>query len=159
MCLFRAVYFATYENSKSILLINGIIDDCSGLHFTSAAIGGFVAVNVTNPIWFIKTRLQLDKSVKGLTIIEAIKKVYNAKGPLGFYKGVTASYFGIIETAIHFSIYERLKYLMNASKDQNESDNSFSSFLKIFLSACISKSFAGTLCYPHGKLNLSKYFN
>ena len=31
------------------------------------------------------------------------------QGLRGFYRGITASYFGITETMIHFVIYERLK--------------------------------------------------
>lgn len=30
-------------------------------------------------------------------------------GLRGFYKGITASYFGISETVVHFVIYETLK--------------------------------------------------
>jgi len=32
------------------------------------------------------------------------------QGILGFWKGVTASYWGISETIIHFVVYEHLKF-------------------------------------------------
>ena len=44
-----------------------------------------------------------------MTAWSCIKNVYNHNGIAGFYKGITASYFGISETIIHFVIYEFIK--------------------------------------------------
>lgn len=79
-------------------------------HIASASCAGFVSSTLTNPIWFVKTRLQLDyNSTNKMTAIDCIKSIYRQNGLRGFYKGITASYFGISETVVHFVIYETLK--------------------------------------------------
>lgn len=76
----------------------------------SAASAGFVSSTLTNPIWFVKTRLQLDYNSKvKMTVRQCIERVYASGGIAAFYKGITASYFGICETMIHFVIYEFIK--------------------------------------------------
>lgn len=44
-----------------------------------------------------------------MTVRECVRRIYERKGVIGFYKGITASYFGISETVIHFVIYEAIK--------------------------------------------------
>lgn len=79
-------------------------------HILSASCAGFVSSTVTNPIWFVKTRLQLDHDLNSkMNVRECIKRIYQTNGLQGFYKGITASYFGISETVVHFVIYEALK--------------------------------------------------
>lgn len=72
-----------------------------------------MAATLTNPIWFIKTRMQLDSNTQNpMTIGSCIKQIYQKSGFWGFYKGISASYVGISETVIHFVIYEALKAKM-----------------------------------------------
>lgn len=80
------------------------------MHILSASCAGFAASTATNPIWFVKTRLQLDHNSKDqMTVRECVAKIYRTSGVAGFYKGITASYAGISETVIHFVIYEAIK--------------------------------------------------
>lgn len=84
--------------------------DSPVVHILSASCAGFAASTATNPIWFVKTRLQLDHNSKTkMTVRECIRRIYKTSGILGFYKGISASYVGISETVIHFVIYEALK--------------------------------------------------
>lgn len=79
-------------------------------HILSASCAGFVSSTATNPIWFVKTRLQLDYDSRSkMNVRQCIQKIYETNGLRGFYKGITASYFGISETVVHFVIYEALK--------------------------------------------------
>ena len=48
-------------------------------------------------------------SLRGMSAWSFIKNIYNRNGIAGFYKGITASYFGISETIIYFVIYEFIK--------------------------------------------------
>lgn len=83
------------------------------VHILSASSAGFMAATLTNPIWFIKTRMQLDSNTQNpMTIGSCIKQIYQKSGFWGFYKGISASYVGISETVIHFVIYEALKAKM-----------------------------------------------
>lgn len=45
---------------------------------------GFVTSTAINPVWLVKTRLQLHRGP--LSIRECIKKIYKHEGPRGFYK-------------------------------------------------------------------------
>lgn len=117
------------------------------MHICSAFIAGFTAVSITNPIWFVKTRLQLDETRRGLSTFEVINKIFKEKGPLGFYKGISASYFGVAESAIYFVLYEKLKKIsVNQMTDQDSL-----AMLTYFSSAGFAKTLASCLCYPHGK--------
>jgi solute carrier family 25 protein 33/36 len=121
--------------------------DAPIMHILSAFCAGFTAVTITNPIWFVKTRMQLDNSRRGISAYECIQKILKEKGPLGFYKGISASYFGICESALYFVMYERLKLLSSANNSSDQSLN----ILSYFTSAGFAKTLAGVICYPHGK--------
>lgn len=115
----------------------------------SASCAGFVSATLTNPIWFVKTRLQLDSNTK-MTVTECVKRIYESQGVRGFYKGITASYFGISETVIHFVIYEALKKKLNELRDTRPSDNKTSrDFLEFMAAGAASKTIASIVAYPH----------
>ncbi|XP_038108266.1 mitochondrial carrier protein Rim2 isoform X2 [Culex quinquefasciatus] len=107
----RAIYFCAYSKAKNALNTVGIIPANSPLvHIMSASCAGFVSATLTNPIWFVKTRLQLDYNANAKqSVSECVRRIYATQGLTGFYKGITASYVGISETVIHFVIYEALK--------------------------------------------------
>ena len=46
---------------------------------------------------------------------EAIQAILRDEGPRGFYKGISASYWGCSEGCLYFVIYERLKRFAPAS--------------------------------------------
>ena len=148
MAPYRAIYFFAYANSKNAFkTILGTNDEPPILHICSAFIAGFTAVSITNPIWFVKTRLQLDETRRGLSTFEVINKIFKEKGPLGFYKGISASYFGVAESAIYFVLYEKLKKI--SVNQMTEKDGL--TMLTYFSSAGVAKTLASCLCYPHGK--------
>lgn len=60
----RAIYFCTYSQSKSFCN-QRMTPDTPYVHMISAASAGFVSSTFTNPIWFIKTRMQLDVRLVG----------------------------------------------------------------------------------------------
>uniref|UniRef100_A0A1B6G3D7 Uncharacterized protein n=1 Tax=Cuerna arida TaxID=1464854 RepID=A0A1B6G3D7_9HEMI len=73
----RAIYFCAYSQAKSFL--NSVLTpDTAIVHILSASCAGFVACSATNPIWFVKTRLQLDftKSGQRLTAAQCIRRIY-----------------------------------------------------------------------------------
>uniref|UniRef100_A0A8C0Q4J6 Solute carrier family 25 member 36 n=1 Tax=Canis lupus familiaris TaxID=9615 RepID=A0A8C0Q4J6_CANLF len=155
-CL-KAIYFAAYSNCKEKL--NGIFDpDSTQVHMISAAMAGFTAITATNPIWLIKTRLQLDARNRGekrMGAFECIRKVYQTDGLRGFYRGMSASYAGISETVIHFVIYESIKQklleykIASTMENDEESVKEASDFVGMMLAAATSKTCATTIAYPH----------
>ena len=76
------------------------------------------------------------------------------QGIRGFWKGVTASYWGISETVIHFVIYEYLKkQLAMAQKKRKTDEKTFLDFAGFMLCGACSKTCATIVAYPHGKTN------
>lgn len=82
--------------------------------------------------------------------------VYRERGIRGFYKGVTASYYGLSETVIHLVIYEEMKAHFRCKKDWESDDEVVSAwnFLQYMCAAATSKTIASCLCYPHGMFTL-----
>uniref|UniRef100_A0A8C2XTJ5 Solute carrier family 25 member 36 n=1 Tax=Cyclopterus lumpus TaxID=8103 RepID=A0A8C2XTJ5_CYCLU len=155
-CL-KAIYFAAYSTAKEKL--NGVLEpDSTQVHMVSAGMAGFTAITATNPIWLIKTRLQLDARNRGerrMSAFECVRRVYQTDGVRGFYRGMSASYAGISETVIHFVIYENIKRrLLEAKAPQNmdeeeETSKDASDFIGMMLAAATSKTCATTIAYPH----------
>lgn len=153
----RAIYFAAYSSSKERL--NGVLEaNSTQLHMASAGIAGFTAITATNPIWMIKTRLQLDARKRGerrMNTYECIRHVYRMDGVRGFYRGMSASYAGITETVIHFVIYEALKRRLLKAKAATHMDGKedtgkdASDFVSMMLAAATSKTCATCIAYPH----------
>lgn len=148
----RAIYFCAYSKAKNAWNAVGIIPANSPLvHIMSASCAGFVSASLTNPIWFVKTRLQLDSNANGkMTVTECVKRIYESQGVRGFYKGITASYFGISETVIHFVIYEALKKKLKELRQARPSDDKTSrDFLEFMAAGATSKTIASVVAYPH----------
>ncbi|XP_008307184.1 solute carrier family 25 member 36-A-like [Cynoglossus semilaevis] len=153
----RAIYFAAYSAAKENL--NGVLEpDSTQVHMVSAGTAGFTAITATNPIWLIKTRLQLDARNRGerrMNAFECMRRVYQTDGLRGFYRGMSASYAGISETVIHFVIYEHIKRrILEARAPQNVEEDEAASrdpldFIGMMMAAATSKSCATTIAYPH----------
>lgn len=148
----RAIYFCAYSKAKNALNTVGIIPANSPLvHIMSASCAGFVSATLTNPIWFVKTRLQLDYNANAKqSVAECVRRIYATQGLIGFYKGITASYVGISETVIHFVIYEALKKKLNEMRDAHPGDDKTSrDFLEFMAAGATSKTIASVVAYPH----------
>ncbi|XP_050665800.1 mitochondrial carrier protein Rim2 isoform X3 [Leptidea sinapis] len=145
----RAIYFCTYSQAKAILNQH-ISPDTPIVHISAASAAGFVSCTMTNPIWFVKTRLQLDG--QNVTALECIKRIYARHGIRGFYKGITASYMGISETVVHFVLYEGVKARLMAARGRDGAANDTRSprdFLEFMGAGAFSKTVASCIAYPH----------
>ncbi|KAL1464661.1 hypothetical protein WDU94_004288 [Cyamophila willieti] len=80
-----------------------------------------------------------------------IRRVYLTQGIKGFYKGITASYFGISETVVHFVIYEAIKAkLMSVRAHQPmDGDKKTRDFVEFMMAGAVSKTCASCIAYPH----------
>ncbi|XP_011140962.1 mitochondrial carrier protein Rim2 isoform X1 [Harpegnathos saltator] len=147
----RAIYFCAYSKSKAAF--NAILPpDTPVVHVFSASCAGFAACTLTNPIWFVKTRLQLDHRTNKITALECMRRIYQQSGILGFYKGIVASYVGISETVIHFVIYEAVKsWLATHGSRATRSDDrkTFRDFIEFMGAGSFSKTIASIIAYPH----------
>lgn len=150
----RAVYFACYSKAKE--QFNGIfVPNSNTVHIFSAGSAAFVTNTLMNPIWMVKTRMQLERKVRGckqMNTLQCARHVYQTEGIRGFYRGLTASYAGISETIICFAIYESLKKCLKEAPVVSSTDGrekSSSSFFGLMAAAAVSKGCASCIAYPH----------
>jgi solute carrier family 25, member 33/36 len=115
-----AIKFYVYGNSKRIIsdkLNEG--KEAVWVHLLAAISAGVVVSTATNPIWLVKTRLQLDKSNSESgqsrstrqykNSLDCAVKVFRNEGLRGLYKGLSASYLGMSEGALQWILYEQMK--------------------------------------------------
>lgn len=80
-----------------------------------------------------------------------MKNIYNTEGVKAFYRGITASYFGVTETVIHFVIYEALKArLLEYNHSGIDDDRNAGDFVRFMGASAVSKTCATCVAYPHG---------
>lgn len=114
----RAINFWAYGNGKRIYA-NQFFEgrDVAGAHLLAAATAGIITGTATNPIWLVKTRLQLDKQNAGpggmgrqyRNAWDCVVKTVRHEGIKGLYRGLTASYLGVSESTLQWMLYEQAK--------------------------------------------------
>lgn len=119
-------YFYFYEAMKGQLLnqrlsANKSRDKEQGLtsidNFVLACSAGGIMVLITNPIWLIKTRMQLQlKKSSELhnirpyrSILDAASRIVRGEGPLALYKGTGPALLLTSHGGVQFVVYEYLK--------------------------------------------------
>ncbi|KAL4797399.1 mitochondrial carrier domain-containing protein [Aspergillus venezuelensis] len=157
-----AIKFYAYGNCKRLYPeLLGLNKDATSTHALSAATAGVVTGTATNPIWLVKTRLQLDRAQMnsdGTTrppqyrnSYDCVKQVIRTEGVKGLYRGLMASYLGVIETTLHLASYERIKVMVahhyeRKGKTQN---SEVAQGLIMSGAAGVSKLIAVIIAYPH----------
>ncbi|XP_071805517.1 solute carrier family 25 member 36-A-like [Asterias amurensis] len=146
----RAIYFGAYAETKGFLN-DRLTPESSLVHLLSAGFAGFTACTLTNPIWLVKTRLQLEQvnGKRHANMFRCAQYVHSREGIRGFYRGISASYMGISETAIHFVIYEHIKSLLTERESGLPDERKKLDFVKFMGAAAMSKTIAATVAYPH----------
>lgn len=151
----KAVYFPVYSCCKRFLGKSGgqSGSESAIIHGSSAALAGFISCTVTNPIWFLKTRLQLDSGVRNQNWLKMplITSIYKNEGIRAFYSGLAASYLGIVETVLHFAIYEYLRDVIVRDRETSRSSSPGGRLhpAEFMLAAATSKTIATVIAYPH----------
>ncbi len=122
------------SNLQSYPVINSII---------SSTIAGCIAVTLTTPFQFIKTRLVLYKNKDSKLVINSlIKDIYNEKKSIiAFWKAMNPSLITSLYSAIQISMYEILKKIFDQNQDE-----------KLLLGAGVlgmfSRCIAATVVFP-----------
>uniref|UniRef100_M1CLB7 36kDa-peroxisomal membrane protein (PMP36) n=1 Tax=Solanum tuberosum TaxID=4113 RepID=M1CLB7_SOLTU len=140
----QGVYYYFYqilrnraETDALVRKKNGIGDGSVGM-FSSllvAALSGCVNVLLTNPIWVVVTRMQ-------------IQEVYGEDGISGFWNGVFPTLFMVSNPSIQFMLYETLlKKIRKRRASSNKGANDVTA-LEIFLLGAVAKLGATVVTYP-----------
>lgn len=158
------VYFSCYNNAKARYQRAFDTHELpSYLHLISAAEAGLVVSLATNPIWVVKTRLQLQSRAPAAAaaktapppyrgFIDALTQIARAEGVAGLYKGLSPSLFLVSHGALQFTAYERLKRIaVRARASSTSTDARADAEPSAFECACLgvaSKLFASAITYP-----------
>ena len=163
----RAINFYTYGNGKRIIserFSGG--HETAWVHMSAAIAAGIITGTTTNPIWLVKTRLQLDKSRAERTGTQAVRQYRNSidcivqtvrtEGVRGLYRGLSASYLGVSESTLQWVLYEQMKMYLDRRKDriaasgqELTSVDEAISLGGIPAAAGTAKLFAAVITYPH----------
>ncbi|KAI3451004.1 hypothetical protein Pfo_007669 [Paulownia fortunei] len=150
------LYFYFYSKAKQRYLRSR--EELSpGLHLASAAEAGGLVCFCTNPIWLVKTRLQLQTPHQARPYSgfhDAVRTILKEEGWRALYKGLVPGLFmQVTHGAIQFTAYEELRKMVinfrneESEENSNITDNSLDSFDYAILGAS-SKLAAITLTYP-----------
>jgi len=155
----RSAYFYTYEQSKRFLGSMGVTEGGVPNALVSGLAAGIAGNTLTNPIWVVKTRLQLlADSTAGQKVYtgyrDTIRSIFKEEGIAGFYKGISASYWGCLEGATQFMIYEQIKTRLIARQNEIREQQGLGTTDKLpklsyLLSAAVAKGTASIITYPH----------
>lgn len=165
----RSINFFVYGNGKRILTENfnpERKENVWWIHLAAAATAGIVTGTATNPIWLVKTRLQLDKNrasdnpLKGRQYknsLDCVRQTIRHEGFRGLYKGLTASYLGVTESSVQWVLYERMKLGLARREARRLAEHNYrrtwfddtEEFAGKFMAAAGAKFFAAVITYPH----------
>ena len=123
------------------------------MHAISASTAGILTGIATNPIWLVKTRLQLDKSRVGnaggryRNSLDCVTQVLRQEGIPGLYRGLSASFLGAAETTLHLVLYEQMK--IHIARPEKTSLDRSENWIGVSAAAGMSKLLAALVAYPH----------
>ncbi|KAL6274016.1 hypothetical protein ACE6H2_024708 [Prunus campanulata] len=107
------LYFFFYGRAKQRYSKNRDEQLSPGLHLASAAEAGALVSLCTNPIWLVKTRLQLQTPLHQTQpysgFYDALRTIVREEGWAALYKGLLPSLFLVSHGAIQFTAYEELR--------------------------------------------------
>lgn len=163
----RSIHFYVYGNGKRIISQhwNGG-QEAPWVHLLAGVAAGVATSTATNPIWMVKTRLQLDKNVSERSggamkrqyrnSVDCVRQIVRSEGVGSLYRGMSASYLGVVESTMQWMIYEQLKAALARREDRIVSsgrektwwDKSVDWTGKVG-AAGGAKLFAAVVAYPH----------
>ncbi|KAJ9612327.1 mitochondrial FAD carrier protein flx1 [Cladophialophora chaetospira] len=146
-----ALYFLWYREAQdAIRSLRGYAPEqqlTSVDYLTASSASGILSAILTNPIWVVKTRMLSTSATQvgaypGL--IHGLRAIYKTEGVRGFFHGLTPTLFGVTHGALYFTAYEKIKLWRKRSKQSETLSN-----VDTIVASSLSKTFAGTLTYPH----------
>ncbi|KAL4644318.1 hypothetical protein ACB092_02G156700 [Castanea dentata] len=151
------LYFFFYDRAKQRHSKNKEGKLSPGLHLASAAEAGALVCLCTNPIWLVKTRLQLQTPLHQTQpysgLYDALRTIMREEGWSALYRGIIPGLFLVSHGAIQFTAYEELRKVIIdfKSKDRNkdsESDDKLLNSVDYAVLGASSKITAVLLTYP-----------
>ncbi|KAL6934487.1 hypothetical protein ACO0OL_003030 [Hanseniaspora opuntiae] len=141
----RSINFFTYGLAKDLYsktFNNG--QENAKIHLLAAATAGVTTSTATNPIWLVKTRLQLDK---GKTASDKIYK--NSWDCITKILKNEASYLGSVEGVLQWILYEQIKLVLETANQKDNEADSLKKWAMRSGGAGFAKFVASMVTYPH----------
>jgi solute carrier family 25 protein 33/36 len=154
----RSAYFYVYQRTKKILSPR-LPEGSPGNALIAGFLAGVAGNTLTNPIWMVRTRMQLlidhnagQRQYTGYR--DAITTIFREEGAGGFYKGISASYWGCAEGALQFILYEQAKTRLLERQNRKRNEDGLPPTQELpkatyFWAAAVSKALAAVATYPH----------
>lgn len=152
-CVSTGLYFYFYEHAKQRYGVASNHTKHDRLkphqHLAAAAEAGVTCVMITNPIWLIKTRMQLQRKPLALlsnerpytSFLDAGSRIIQEEGFLALYRGIVPALLLVSHGATKFAAYEQMKtFYMRRDEKLGHWHH--------FLMGGSSHIFASTLTYP-----------
>ncbi|KAL9464554.1 hypothetical protein AB3S75_002208 [Citrus x aurantiifolia] len=122
------LYFFFYGRAKQRYSKNGKEKLNPGHHLASSAEAGALVCLCTNPVWLVKTRLQLQTPLHQTRLYsglyDALTTIMKEEGWSGLYKGIVPSLFlQVSHGAIQFTVYEELRKVIVDFKSKRRKQN------------------------------------
>ncbi|GAY42634.1 hypothetical protein CUMW_068420 [Citrus unshiu] len=121
------LYFFFYGRAKQRYSKNGKEKLNTGHHLASSAEAGALVCLCTNPVWLVKTRLQLQTPLHQTRLYsglyDALTTIMKEEGWSGLYKGIVPSLFLVSHGAIQFTVYEELRKVIVDFKSKRRKQN------------------------------------
>ncbi|XP_015889865.3 folate transporter 1, chloroplastic isoform X2 [Ziziphus jujuba] len=125
------LYFFFYDRAKQRYSKNREEKLSPGHHLASAAEAGALVSFCTNPVWLVKTRLQLQNPLHQTQpysgFHDALRTIMREEGWKALYKGIVPSLFLVSHGAIQFTVYEELRKVVVDLKSRKSTESSESS--------------------------------
>ena len=159
--VFNTLYFPFYEKIKHQLRTSyGFEKHDVKLYSISAGIAGTSCSVITNPLWLMRTRMQVEifknpsdahfkqKYSHGIwSMFKNINEIRHQEGGFALWKGLPPTLIGIIHPLVFFPMYERSKLFFTENYEKNNNDKLSTKY--IMVSAIFSKTVASLVSYPH----------
>ncbi|XP_006599354.1 folate transporter 1, chloroplastic-like isoform X5 [Glycine soja] len=152
------LYFFFYDRAKQRYARNREEKLSPGLHLASAAEAGALVSFFTNPVWLVKTRLQLQTPLHQTRpysgVYDAFRTIMREEGFSALYKGIVPGLFlQVSHGAIQFTAYEELRKVIvdfksKGSTVHNQNPDKLLNSVDYAVLGATSKLAAVLLTYP-----------
>jgi len=131
--IFWGVYFQSNQYNKQFVNSYFSPDSFINKFITSSSSAIFASI-VTNPLFVLKTRLQIENlvSTNNSSYNDILRNIYHKEGFAGYMKGIKVTALNSSKLGIQFPLYDLLHDKTN----------------NVFISSAISKILTSTLFYP-----------
>ncbi|KAH1260298.1 Folate transporter 1, chloroplastic [Glycine max] len=152
-----SLYFFFYDRAKQRYARNREGKLSPGLHLASAAEAGAIVSFFTNPVWLVKTRLQLQTPLHQTRpysgVYDAFRTIMREEGFSALYRGIVPGLFLVSHGAIQFTAYEELRKVIvdfksKGSTVDNQNPDKLLNSVDYAVLGATSKLAAVLLTYP-----------